>query len=71
MQTEVEQALKMSLLQNICLRQWAVSNIVVFMEAVCTSETSVCFNENTWHYIPEGCHHLLYGLGRNQAHIAH
>jgi hypothetical protein len=24
------------------------------MEAVCTSETSVYFNETTWRYIPEG-----------------
>jgi hypothetical protein len=26
------------------------------MEAVCTSETSVYFNEIVWLYIPEDCH---------------
>jgi hypothetical protein len=26
------------------------------MEAVSTSETSVCFHQTTRHYIPEGCH---------------
>jgi hypothetical protein len=26
------------------------------MEAVCSSERSVFFNETTWQYIPEGCH---------------
>jgi hypothetical protein len=26
------------------------------MEAVRTSETSVCFNDTTRRYIPEGCH---------------
>jgi hypothetical protein len=29
---------------------------VMMMEAVCTSETSVCFNETVWQYIPEICH---------------
>jgi hypothetical protein len=26
----------------------------LMMEAVCISETSVCFSESTWHHIPEG-----------------
>jgi hypothetical protein len=30
--------------------------IALMMEAVCTSETSIYFNETTWHYIPDGCH---------------
>jgi hypothetical protein len=30
--------------------------IVLVMEAVCTSETTVYFNETTLRYIPEGCH---------------
>jgi hypothetical protein len=29
--------------------------IFLTIEAVCTSEVSVCFNETTRHYIPEGC----------------
>jgi hypothetical protein len=28
--------------------------IALMMEAVCTSETSVYYNENTWRYIPQG-----------------
>jgi hypothetical protein len=30
--------------------------IRVMMKAVRTSETSVCSNETTWRYIPEGFH---------------
>jgi hypothetical protein len=30
--------------------------IVLIMEAVCSSETSVYFKETTRRYIPEGCH---------------
>jgi hypothetical protein len=30
--------------------------IVLMMEAVCTSETSVYFHKTTCHYIPESCH---------------
>jgi hypothetical protein len=29
--------------------------IALMMEAVCTSETSVCYNETTWRNISEGC----------------
>jgi hypothetical protein len=28
----------------------------LMMEAVSTSEMSVCFKETTWRYIPKGCH---------------
>jgi hypothetical protein len=28
--------------------------ITLMMQAVCTSETSVCYNETTWRNIPEG-----------------
>jgi hypothetical protein len=30
----------------------------LMMEAVRTSETSVSFNNTTWHYIQDGCHPL-------------
>jgi hypothetical protein len=35
--------------------------IILAMEAVCTSEMSVYFNETTWHYITVGYHpdHLI------------
>jgi hypothetical protein len=35
--------------------------IILAMEAVCTSEMSVYFNETAWHYITEGYHpdHLI------------
>jgi hypothetical protein len=33
----------------------SVSTITQMMEAVCMSETSVCFNKIIWHYIKEDC----------------
>jgi hypothetical protein len=37
-----------------CLRHEGI--IIALMEAVRTSETSVCFKETTRRYIPEGCY---------------
>jgi hypothetical protein len=36
-----------------CFRDMHGLVIALMMEEVCTSETSVHFNETTWHYIPE------------------
>jgi hypothetical protein len=38
---------------------------ILMMEAVCTSQTSINFNETVWCYIPEGCHlHVSYKIQR-------
>jgi hypothetical protein len=44
------------------------SIIALMMESVRTSETSICFNNTTRWYIPEGCHPSL-EFARQSIHI--
>jgi hypothetical protein len=47
--------IKITAFQEIGLYSLEVASVItVMMAAVCTSETSACFKETTWHYIPEG-----------------
>jgi hypothetical protein len=39
-----------------CFRGAYCSIINLMMEAVCSSEASICYYEATWYYIPEGCY---------------
>jgi hypothetical protein len=45
-----------NLFSKIMLQLIIIQWRAMMMEAVCTSETSVYFNDTTWCYIPEVCH---------------